>query len=99
MESCDDGLAVDYGRLTTDPAFELKRLCDFLEIDYEPGMLSCYGAVTSSIVEEGEEWKERVNAPILDNGLRKFRQLFSLAQQEFIEASLVELPTSLRVEA
>jgi hypothetical protein len=96
METRKDGIVIDYGMLTTSPASELGRLCDFLAIDYEPEMFSRYRSVTSSIVEAGEEWKERVNAPIQDNGLQKFQQLFSQEQQEFIEESLVELPTNLQ---
>jgi hypothetical protein len=95
MDTGSDGIVVNYERLTTDPALELQRLCEFLALSYEPQMLTAYTTVTSSIVNSDEEWKGRVSNRIHDNGLQKYRQLFSQEQQELIERSLVPLPASL----
>lgn len=38
-----DGLTVRYEQLTQDPAGETRRICDYLGLDWEPGMLD-YGA-------------------------------------------------------
>jgi LPS sulfotransferase NodH len=96
MDTGDDGIVVNYEMLTADPTLELRRLCEFLALSYEPQMLTAYTDVSSSIVNSGEEWKGRVNSRIHDNGLQKYRQLFSSAQQKHIERSLVPLPVSLR---
>ncbi len=95
MDTGSDGIVIDYKTLTTDPALELQRLCEFLALSYEPQMLTAYATVTSSIVNSDEEWKSRVSDRIRDNGLQKFHQLFSSEQQALIEGSLAHLPANL----
>jgi hypothetical protein len=98
MDTGDDGIVVDYETLTAEPASEVQRLCKFLAVTYEPQMLTAYSGVSSAIVNPEEEWKNRLNDPIHDAGLDKYRQLFSTEQQELIESSLVPLPANLRSE-
>ena len=95
LDTADDGIVIDYKTLTTDPGLEVRRVCKFLALSYEPEMLKEYSGVIGSIVNSEEEWKSRVSGPIHDTGLRKYRALFSAEQQEFIESSLVPLPTNL----
>jgi hypothetical protein len=96
MDTRNDGIVIDYEILTTDPALELRRLSDFLALSYEPQMLTEYKAVTSTIVNPDEEWKSRVNDRIHDNGLKKYYQLFTSKQQDFIERSLTRIPANLQ---
>jgi hypothetical protein len=97
IDTGDDGIVVAYETLAAEPASEVKRLCKFLAVDYEPQMLTAYTGVTSLIVNPGEDWKNRLNDPIHDTGLQKYHQLFSTEQQELVERSLVPLPPNLRL--
>lgn len=95
LQTGEDSAVVRYDRFTSDPSGELMRLCEFLDLDYEPDMLKAYSTVTSAIVSPEEEWKGRVSAPIQDAGLAKYYSVFSADQRLFIENSLVRLPESL----
>jgi hypothetical protein len=91
-----DGIVVHYERLTKDPISEIKKLCDFLKLTYEPHMLSNYPSATSGIIGSEETWKSRVSGPIHDAGLQKYHAMFSHEQRHLIESSLLPLPANLR---
>lgn len=94
--SGEDGIVVDYGALTEDPGPELRRLCEFLALEYEPEMLAAYATTTRTIVGSKEKWKQRVSDPIRDNGMEKYNAIFSAQEQKFIEEALVAVPANIR---
>jgi hypothetical protein len=71
-------LRVKYEELASDPARELNRICQFLEVNFEPGMLD-FANVThhsingnnmrfrrSSEIRIDTEWRKRLSAQDLD---------------------------------
>ena len=96
METGEDGIVINYEALTAQPAIEVRRLCKFLEMSYEPQILSTYSGVSSSIIKSEEDWKSRLSDPIHDLGLQKYHELFSAKQQALIKSSLMPLPANLR---
>ena len=54
------GLTVRYEDLTANPEAEAKRICEFLGVPYEPGMLE-YG-MPDVIVKGLGDWKEKIRA-------------------------------------
>lgn len=61
------GHVVRYEELTADPAAELRKICDFLEIDWEPGMLS-YGDRTGDLQKGLGDWKDKVRSGSVQPG-------------------------------
>jgi hypothetical protein len=91
METGSDGIIVSYEALATNPVAEVTRVCEFIGVNYEAEMVTSYGSTTPSIVGAQEAWKRGVNGSIRDSGLEKYRALFSQAERNFIERSLVDL--------
>ena len=70
-------LTVHYEDLATDPESQLKQICEFLGIDYQPQMLEFGSAeshiangnrmrfVQSSEIKLDERWREQLSAPML----------------------------------
>ncbi|MFD0802007.1 sulfotransferase domain-containing protein [Streptomonospora algeriensis] len=57
-----------YEELTADPAGELQRICDFLELDFEPQMLE-YGDTTQGAFTKGlGDWKDKVRSGSVQPG-------------------------------
>jgi hypothetical protein len=62
------GLTVRYEDLTADPEKVTREICDFLEIDWEPGMLS-YGESESYVKGVGD-WTEKIRSGSVQPGRR-----------------------------
>lgn len=61
------GHVVRYEDLTADPEAELRRVCDFLEIDWEPGMLA-YGDRTTGLQKGLGDWKDKIRTGRVQSG-------------------------------
>lgn len=56
------GHTVRYEELTEDPESALKRICSFLEVDWEPAMLD-YGSKTGGELQKGlGDWKDKIRS-------------------------------------
>jgi hypothetical protein len=66
-------LELRYEDLVLEPEMELRRVCDFLDLDFEPGMLEYHDAVDASALEDhpllaqppipgARRWKEELDA-------------------------------------
>jgi sulfotransferase family protein len=56
------GLTVRYEALTSDPAEVTKGICDFLGLDWEPGMLEYGTAADRDVVRGLGDWTERIRS-------------------------------------
>jgi hypothetical protein len=57
-----DGLTVRYEDITTDPEREMRRICDFLGIEYEPAMVD-YGQVDHGSFKAGlGDWSDQIRS-------------------------------------
>ncbi|GGK63503.1 sulfotransferase family protein [Planomonospora parontospora subsp. parontospora] len=60
------GLTVRYEDLTADPEAQTRRICDFLTVGWEPGMLA-YGA--PEVVDKGlGDWKDKIRSGTVQPG-------------------------------
>jgi hypothetical protein len=56
------GLTVRYEDLTVDPERETKRICDFLELDWEPAMVDYGTADHGSFERQIGDWGEQIRS-------------------------------------
>lgn len=62
------GHTVRYEDVTADPHTELQRICEFLEIDWEPGMVE-YGDRTENTLERGlGDWRDKIRSGTVQPG-------------------------------
>ncbi|ACZ91851.1 sulfotransferase family protein [Streptosporangium roseum] len=60
------GLTVRYEDLTGDPETETRRVCDFLDVPWEPGMLA-YGE--QAVIQKGlGDWKDKIQSGVVQRG-------------------------------
>ncbi|MEG3627065.1 sulfotransferase family protein [Streptomyces poriticola] len=63
-----DGCTVRYEDITADPEREMRRLCTFLGLDYEPGMLD-YGKKDNGRLIRGlGDWRENIRTGTVQQG-------------------------------
>jgi len=60
-------VTVVYERLVREPEAEVRRLCAFVGLDYEPAMLDEFGQQAARNVGRGETWKRDVGSGVLLN--------------------------------
>lgn len=78
---------VHYNSFVKDAEGVLRRLCEFLEIDFEPGMLLSTGVDIATLARPIETWKTKVSEGIRPQK-SKFQELFSAEEQSRIISSL-----------
>jgi hypothetical protein len=62
------GLTVRYEDLTTDPTAETRRICDFLDVPWEPGMIS-YGQHDHGEYRKGQgDWRDKIRTGTIQPG-------------------------------
>jgi hypothetical protein len=79
-----DGLTVKYEDLTIDPERELRRICEFIGIEFEPAMID-YGQADHGAFKIGlGDWSERIQSG-------KVQPILRLPSRDEIPAGLVDL--------
>ncbi len=62
------GLTVRYEDLTTDPTAETRRICDFLDVPWEPGMIA-YGQHDHGEYRKGQgDWRDKIRTGTIQPG-------------------------------
>ncbi len=79
-------LLVRYEALLADPEQVLRRICTFIECEYQPGMVARAGTASAGLVRADEPWKGGVAGGLCDR--RKFDRTFCASQCEAIRAGL-----------
>lgn len=77
-------LEVCYEDLIRSTEATLKRVCGFIEIKFEPGMLSFYKD-SRKFIEKNEPWKDNVLTPLNICSIDKWKKELSVVQQKEIE--------------
>jgi hypothetical protein len=80
----------EYEELATEPEAALKSICDFIDVSYNPAMLTGYSEAAPGLVGD-EPWKEGVKGPI-QAGPSKFERLLSLEEQAYVRERVSGLP-------
>ena len=84
-----DHYFVSYSALTANAEGILRSVCEFAELDFEPGMLNHWEAADIVLGQRSREpWMQQVYRPITDTHLVKFNALFSSEQQKSVVANL-----------
>ncbi len=63
-----------YEKLITDPESMLRKICKFLEVEYESGMLSFYKQSSDIIKGTEQKWKEKCFTPVDGKNLNKWEK-------------------------
>jgi len=86
-------ICITYEQLVDDTAGTLRKLCDFLETDYDPGMLTNYSHV-AEFVSGGDPWKSNTACVIENANATKFTTLLTPEQQEYVCNRLLKVDYS-----
>jgi len=72
------------------PHAELEQLCTFIEVDFELDMLRHWEVAQSVVGWMGtRSWGRDSLEPLRDTRLRKFVQVFSAGEREYLEGHLL----------
>lgn len=66
-------LEVQYEKLIEEPQTELHRICQWLDVKYEPDMLNFSRAATGLVSKEEYAWKKETTGPLLQGNYGKWR--------------------------
>lgn len=69
-------LVVGYTDLVEDTIATLQRVCDFLQIPFEPAMIENYTQMRSQLGLESVPWQRKLSEPIVNHNGEKFAALF-----------------------
>jgi Sulfotransferase family len=83
-----DTIIVTYEDLLKYPDRTIKRICEFIEIDFDESMICKYNEMFQSIVLSNETWKSNNKEKILDSNSEKFYKIFDKSQQSYIVEKL-----------
>lgn len=75
-----------YEDLISDPASELKLICDFLKVPYDPGMLEFQNSARELIDKREYQWKKETTGPLLSANADKWKTSLSKGQIFLIES-------------
>lgn len=81
---------VSYSQVTSDPAKVMKRICTFLDLDYEPSILDEFNQTADSLIQESEEWKHNNRSPDI-SASSKFERL-TTQQQQYVKRNISDFP-------
>ena len=95
--------SLNYETLITQPEATIKKLCNFLDIEYAENMLNFYTSKESKITAAAGEMWQNLEKPIISNNtgkyLKELRQeeieIFELINQDVLEKLNYQLHTSL----
>lgn len=77
--------ALNYETLITQPEMLVKKLCQFLNIDYAENMLSFYNSNESKATAAAGEMWQNLEKPIMNNNTGKFHKELTPAEIETFE--------------
>jgi hypothetical protein len=81
---------VRYEDVVEDPQTQLTQLCQFIGIPFDERMLTDYSTASEKLIRKKEVWKASVKEQIRNANSRKFKKVFSEAEQDYILACLAQ---------
>lgn len=76
--------AVRYEALVNSTASEIQRLCQFLDVSFEPAMLTRYQHTSQALIRSRENWKGLNQTAIQSTAGKKFHTIFNQTQQTHV---------------
>lgn len=83
-----------HAALVDSPESELRAVCAFLGISFDPAMLNQFGAQLEQISIPEENWKTDVNGPLVDRS--KFETVLTRAEQKYVLERLANAPPAIQ---
>lgn len=90
-------IAVSYEALVENPAAELSRVFDFIDIADDPTCCTRYSSQTSNIVSSNEKWKSGVGNEVKKTD--KYAELFDEGQKSELDSKLLDIDIAAIVES
>jgi len=84
-DGCRRIIDVSYERLVTEPENELRRVCDFLDEQFDAAMLRYHERDETGYVQRESEWKALTTKPIDRSRIGRFRGRLSSQEIRVIE--------------
>lgn len=83
-----------YEQLVASPTDEIKRLCEFIGVEFDTHMLKNYRQTSGHLVRSRETWKASTQNKIKNTNSEKFLSVFTPEQQHYVRQRVgeVELP-------
>lgn len=93
----DHHILITYEDLVSKTERVLKALCGFLGVDYQNSLIREHKNGASQVVPQKEEWVQNAFKPVENRNKRKFENIFSQSEKEWIRDHLlqVDLPSLL----
>lgn len=82
---------VRYEHLVEAPESVLTRICKFLGVDFNQSMLESYSSTAKQVILAREPWKASVSGKIKNANSKKFYELFTEKQRQYIIDKLREV--------
>lgn len=82
---------VIYEGLISEPEPILKKVFNFIQVDFSPDILADRKTVVNQIVSSNEPWKGDVSRDNFHPGARKFLRIFDVDQQAYIRQKVSQL--------
>ena len=80
---------VDYESLLREPEMTLKKLCHFIEVEYQPAMAQYYFHASTVLGGDiDDSWRRDVLRPLQSTHLKKYSVLFTESEQQLLEQKL-----------
>ncbi len=83
-------LTIHYENLIRESETVLRKVCQFLGVEYSPAMLTYYTSADTLIHKDEAEWKGNVTRPVLTNNAGKWRQELPKSYQYLMQTVLNE---------
>ena len=81
---------IKYEQLVSDSEYELRKLCDFLEVEFEYAMLEFNkNYLTSANANSTSDW-QNLKKPVMKQNFNKYKKGLSIDEIEYIEAVCFE---------
>jgi len=75
-----------YEDLIKDPNYELKKICNFLEVEYENNILNYYSSSKELVSKDEFEWKKETFNPVDNKNSNKWKKEFNFFKILIIES-------------
>lgn len=82
---------IRYEQLVDNPTDEVKRLCDFVGVQFVPLMLENYRSTSSQLVRSRETWKASNSQSIKNTNSQKFISVFTPEQQAHVRQAVAQV--------
>ncbi|NEP20415.1 MAG: sulfotransferase [Leptolyngbya sp. SIO4C1] len=85
---------VRYEALVKNPEYELKRICNFLNLSFDSSVLKNYRVASKVVSLSREPWKQTVGEAIRSKNSTKFYELFNQDEQNYIREQVSKVDLS-----